>query len=68
MVLEFGKLEYHVELEFCENWAIKKNNVVLELGILEYHATQYSSIPGSSTFYKKIKNKKKINLHSTRVW
>ena len=32
--------------------AIKKNYVVLELGKLEYHATQYSSIPGSSTFYK----------------
>ena len=31
---------------------IKKNNVVLELGKLEYHATQYSSIRGSSTVYK----------------
>ena len=37
---------------------IKKNYVVLELGKLEYHATQYSSIPGSSTFYKKKKKKK----------
>ena len=26
--------------------------MVLELGKLEYHATQYSSILGSSTFYK----------------
>ena len=31
------------------NWAIKKNYVVLEHGKLEYHATQYSNIPGSST-------------------
>ena len=31
--------------------AIKKNYAVLGLGKLEYHATQYSSIPGSSTFY-----------------
>ena len=41
------------KLEFVR---LKKNYVVLELGKLEYHATQYSSIPGSSTF----KNKKKI--------
>ena len=34
--------------------AIKKNYAVLELGKLEYHATQYSSIPSSSTFKKKI--------------
>ena len=63
--------KYH-KLEFLEvlppwhcwggNWAIKKNNMVLELRILEYHATQYSSIPSSSTFYKKEKK-----LHSTRV-
>ena len=67
IVLEFGKIEYHLELEFLKleflevlppwhcwggNWAIKKNNMVLELRILEYHATQYSSIPSSSTFYK----------------
>ena len=52
MVLEFGKLEYHVELEFRGNWAIKKNNVVLKLGMFEYHATQYSNILGSNTFYK----------------
>ena len=32
--------------------AIKKNYVVFELGKLEYHATQYSSIPSSSTFKK----------------
>ena len=36
----------------------KKNYAVLELGKLEYHATQYSSIPGSSTLFKKIKKKK----------
>ena len=41
------------ELEFVQ---IKKNYVVLKLGKLEYHATQYSSIPGSSTFYKIKKN------------
>ena len=33
--------------------------MVLELGKVEYHATQYSSIPNSNTFYK-IKKKKKI--------
>ena len=33
--------------------AIKKNYAVLELGKLEYHATQYSSIPALSTFKKK---------------
>ena len=36
------------ELEFGR---LKKNYVVLELGKLEYHATQYSSIPDSSIFY-----------------
>ena len=33
--------------------AIKKNYAVLELGKLEYHATQYSSIPSSSIFFLK---------------
>ena len=42
--------------------AIKKNYAVLELGKLEYHATQYSSIPALSTF------KKKKKLHSTQAW
>ena len=37
------------ELEFVR---LKKNYVVLKLGKLEYHATQYLSILGSSTFYK----------------
>ena len=36
------------ELEFVQ----LKNYVVLELGKLEYHTTQYLSIPSSSTFYK----------------
>ena len=64
MVLEFGEIEYHLELEFKKlkllevlppwhywdgNLAIKKNNGVLKLGILEYHTTQYSSLPSSST-------------------
>ena len=34
--------------------------MVLELGKLEYHATQYLSIPGSSTFKKK--NNQQINI------
>ena len=44
------------ELEFVR---FKKNYVVLELGKLKYHATQYSSILGSSTFFLK-----KKKLHS----
>ena len=32
--------------------------MVLKLGKLEYHVTQYLSIPGSSTFYKIIIKKK----------
>ena len=55
MVLEFLKLEFLevLSLWHCSdgNWAIKKNYVVLERGKLEYHATQYSSIPGSSTIF-----------------
>ena len=42
--------ETRVPHQFCHR--IKKNNVVLEFGKLEFHATQYSSILGSSTFYK----------------
>ena len=41
------------ELEFV--W-LKKNYVVLKLGKLEYHATQYSSIPHLSTLKKIKKN------------
>ena len=51
-------LETWVPHQFCYvallSWicAIKKNYVVLQHGKLEYHATQYSSIPSSGTFYK----------------
>ena len=59
--LEFQKLEFLISSATVVllSWicAIKKNYAVLELGKLEYHATQYSS-----TF------KKKKKLHSTRVW
>ena len=52
--LEFQKLEFLISFATVAllSWicAIKKNYAVLELGKLEYHATQYSSIPGSSTF------------------
>ena len=59
MVLEFAKLEYHLELKFKKlkflevlppwhywggNWVIKKNNVVLELGKLEYTKLEYHII------------------------
>ena len=62
-----GKLPFFLELEFQKleflissatvallSWicAIKKNYLVLEHGKLKYRATQYSSIPSSSTFYK----------------
>ena len=63
--------ETRVPHQFCHcgtaelECAIKKNYVVLELGKLEYYATQYSSIPGLSTFYKK-KNKK-ITQYSSLV-
>ena len=57
--LKFQKLEFLINFAIVACWvgicAIKKNYVVLELGKLEYHATQYSSISGSSTFYKKNK-------------
>ena len=57
MVLEFLKLEFLEVLPpwhcWGGNWAIKKNYVVLEHGKLKYHATQYSSIPGSSTILQK---------------
>ena len=64
--LEFQKLEFLISSATVAllSWicAIKKNYAVLELGKLEYHATQSSSITGSSTFQKK------KNLHSTRAW
>ena len=64
--LKFQKLEFLISFATVAllSWicAIKKNYVVLELGKLEYHATQSSSITGSSTFQKK------KNLHSTRAW
>ena len=54
--LEFQKLEFLINSAIVAllSWicVIKKNYVVLELGKLKYHATQYSSIPTSSTFYK----------------
>ena len=54
--LEFQKLEFFISSATVAllSWicAIKKNYVVFELGKLEYHATQYSSIPSSSTFKK----------------
>ena len=46
---------------------IKKNYVVLELGKVEYHATQYLSIPSSNTFYKIKKKKKKFTQYSSLV-
>ena len=51
------------ELEFV--W-LKKNYVVLEIGKLEFHATQYSNIPDSSTFYKK--NYVYVYFYGTRAW
>ena len=57
--LEFQKLEFLISSATMTllNWicAIKNNYAVLELGKLKYHASQYSSIPGSSTFKKKKK-------------
>ena len=54
--LEFQKLKFLISSATVVllSWisAIKKNYAILEHGKLEYHATQYSSIPGSSTFYK----------------
>ena len=56
--LEFQKLEFLISFATVAplSWicVIKKNYAVLEFGKLEYHATQYSSIPGSSTLKKKI--------------
>ena len=52
--LEFQKLEFLISFAIVAllSWicAIKKNYAVLELCKLEYHATQYLSIPGSSSF------------------
>ena len=63
--LEFQKLEFLISFVTVAllSWtcAIKKNYAVLELGKLEYHATQYLSIPGSSTFKKK-KFNQQINI------
>ena len=57
--LEFQKLEFLISSATVVllSWisAIKKNYAILEHGKLEYHATQYSSIPGSSTFLRKKK-------------
>ena len=65
--LEFQKLEFLISFAIVAllSWicAIKKNYAVLELGKLEYHATQ--SIPGSSTLKKK--KKKKIAQYSSLV-
>ena len=68
--LEFQKLEFLISFAIVAllSWTcvIKKNYAVLELGKLEYHATQYSSIPSSSTPFKKIK-KKRFTQYSSLV-
>ena len=67
--LEFQKLEFLISFVTVTllSWicAIKKIYAVLKLGKLEYHATQYSSIPGSSTFF--FKKKKKFTQYSSLV-
>ena len=63
--LEFQKLEFLISFAtvalLSQICVIKKNYAVLELSKLEYLATQYSSISGSSKFFLK------KNLHNTRA-